>query len=211
MLLHLSFILGQHDFVCPEAQRVGGFVRRGREEHDMRAECIAEFQSHMSQAPEPYYTQLLPFPHVPMAQRRVGGDTRAEQRSSSGRIKRIRHSQRERFIHHYALRVAAIGYASENFVFAVVREHREFFAVLLESFAAVDANAAGPDHAANRSQITLLEFLDGASRLHHTSHNFMAWNTWITGGRYTFPFIPYLVQIGVAYSAVENLNLYVLR
>jgi hypothetical protein len=128
--------------MCPEAQRVGGFVRRGRKEHNVRPECVAEFQRHVSQAAEPYDTQFLSLSHVPVAQRRVCRDARAEQWSRSGRIKLIGHLQCERFIDHDALRIAAVCDASQSLVFPVVGEHWESVAVLLKSVDAVGANTA---------------------------------------------------------------------
>ena len=101
--------------------------------------------------------------------------------------KLIGHSERERFIDDYAFRVSAVGYASQDLVLAIVGEHRELFAVLFKSFAAASTNSAGPYHAANGAEVTLFEFLDGATRLHDAPHDFMAGYAGINSRCCAFP------------------------
>ena len=58
VLLHLELHFSRHNnLVRSQSQRIGSFVRRSREENNIRAERVAEFQRHVPQAAEPL---LLP-------------------------------------------------------------------------------------------------------------------------------------------------------
>src|SRR5260221_14203629 len=48
VLLHLRFILRDHDFVSAQTQRVCGLVWGSREEHGVSPESMGELQSHVT-------------------------------------------------------------------------------------------------------------------------------------------------------------------
>ncbi len=82
--------------------------------------------------------------------------------AAAGRIEPVGNTQHVRFVHHDAIRIAAVGDAAENFVLAVVGEGQVVLAILLLARKATGALAAGIDHATHRGDVTFLEFRNAA-------------------------------------------------
>jgi hypothetical protein len=78
--LHLGRVLGDHHLGGAQALGVLGLVRRGGEEHHVRAHGRSQLHAHVAEAAEAHDAHLAAGAHLPLAQRRVGGDARAEQR-----------------------------------------------------------------------------------------------------------------------------------
>ena len=173
MFLHLDFVLRDHHFVGAQPQSVFRFVRRRRKQHDVGAEGMGEFDPHVAEAAETHDANFLTFLHLPVAQRRVGGDARAEQRSGRCEIELFGYLQRKSLGDHDALGVAAVGDASDLLVFGVVGESRHVVAILLFARAAAGAHATGIDHAAHRCNVALFELLDGAAGFDHAADDFV--------------------------------------
>src|SRR5208282_5328376 len=118
------FIPRDYHFVSAEPECVLRLVRRSRKQYDMGAERMGEFHSHMTQAAQAHDAHLLPFLYIPVPQRRIRRDARTEQRSRSRQIQILGDSQRESLGDDNALRVAAVGPATDLLVFRVVGEGR---------------------------------------------------------------------------------------
>ena len=108
--LHRVGVRRDHDLVGAEPPRVGGLARRGREQHDVGAERVRELHAHVAEPAEADDADLLAAGHAPVAQRRVGGDARAQQRRGAGGVEVGRDAQHELLVHDDALRVAAVGH-----------------------------------------------------------------------------------------------------
>ena len=62
MFLHLRFVLRDHNFVGAEAQRVGSFVRGGREQHHIAPKAFANFTPMCPSPPSPTMPTFWPLP-----------------------------------------------------------------------------------------------------------------------------------------------------
>ena len=92
---HLLRIGRDHDFVGAELLRIGDLVRRRGELHDVRAERVAELESHVSEPAESHHAELLALADVPVLERRVRGDAGAEQGSGGREIELVRDVEHE--------------------------------------------------------------------------------------------------------------------
>src|SRR6267154_765791 len=182
VLLQLLGMFRNDHFVGAKSLRIGGLVGRSGEQHGVRAESVGELQAHVAEATEPDDAHFLSLADLPMMQGRVGGNAGAKQRRGAGRVKALRYTQHERFVHHNTLGVAAEGDTAENFVLGVVSERRELLAILLFAGLAAGANAAGADHTTNRGHVAFLEFLDATADLDHAADDFVAGHAGIDGG-----------------------------
>ena len=95
MFLHLVLVFGMTTSSAPRRKASLHFVRRGGEDHDVRAEGVREFHAHVAETAESHDADLLAFAHLVMTQRRIGRDAGAEQGSRGGQIQMLRHVQRE--------------------------------------------------------------------------------------------------------------------
>src|SRR5437763_14752167 len=92
-------------------------------------------------------------------------------------------------------------------IFTVISED-QLFAELLEISSTIFANAIGINHASDRSQIPLFEFLYVAPDLFNASEDLMTGHTRVGSAT---PFIASDVQIRMTYSAKKNLDLHIRR
>ena len=69
VLLHLLGVSGNNDLVGAEAQSVLLLARRGREDHDVRAEGPRELHSHVPQTTEADHAHFLAFDVAPAPDR----------------------------------------------------------------------------------------------------------------------------------------------
>jgi len=70
--------------------RVGNLFRRCGEQHYTRAESLGKFNAHMPEAAESDNSYVLTFANIPVAQGRIGGDARTEQRRRSREVELVR-------------------------------------------------------------------------------------------------------------------------
>ncbi len=147
---------------------------------------------------------FLPGPAPHLAQRRVGGDARAQQRRGGGRVEVVRHAQHEGFVDHQLRGVAAVGDVARHAVLAVVGADEAVLAVLLEAFRAARAGAAGVDQTADADQLADLEARHLRANRGDAAHDFVARHH---REDRVAPFVARLVQIGVADAAVQHVDL----
>ena len=83
---HLLLVLRYHHFGGAEAQGIFPLVRRGGEQHDLRAHGIGDLHRHMAESAKADHADLLSRADLPLAQRRVGGDAGTEQRRDRGQL-----------------------------------------------------------------------------------------------------------------------------
>src|SRR5260370_5221428 len=147
VLLHLLRVGGNDDFVNTKTPRVANLFRRCAEQHYTRAESLGKFNAHMPEAAESHNPNVLTFADIPMAQGRIRGDARAQQRRRSREVELVRNAQNKRFSHHNAVRISAVSDATENLVLGVVGQSWKIDTELLIACQAVIAHAARTDHA----------------------------------------------------------------
>jgi len=209
MLSHLRFVFRDHNLVRTQALGVFRFLRRSCKQHDVGAESVGKFHSHVPEAAESYDSYLLAFFHVPVTERGICGDPCAKQRRGRCRIQLFRYAQHKRFVDHDAVGISAVSYATKMFIFRVVGKGWHTVAELFVARAAVRAGAVGIDQTAHGGEISRFEFLDGGAGFHDSTNDFMARHAGIHSRHHVFPFIAYLMKIGVADSAVQNLDLHI--
>ena len=62
--------VARHDhFVRTKTQRIGTLGFRGREQHDVGAECVRELDGHVSEPAKPHDADAMALAHLPVAQR----------------------------------------------------------------------------------------------------------------------------------------------
>src|SRR6266849_2032293 len=142
-----------------------------------------------------------------MAERRVGCDPGAQQRSGRRQVQLVRDPQHKILINHDARGIAAVGDAAGVSIFAVVGQNYPV-AVLLQSFFAAWTAPARIHHATDRGQIALLELLPLAPHLAHASDDLMTGHARVNGAA---PFVSGDMQVRVTDPAEKDLNLYVPR
>ena len=170
----------------------------------MGAEGAGELHAHVAEATEADDADLLPGADLPMAQRRVGGDTGAEQRGGGGQVEPGGDAQGEGLVDHDVRGVAPEGVPAEVLVRAVVGEGRPREAELLEAFLAARAGAAGVDHAAGRADVAHLQLGDLGADLRDPSDNLMAGDAGVVRAG---PLAARGMDVGMADAAEENLHL----
>ena len=199
MFLHLVFVFGIDDFIRAEPQGIFDFVRRGGEDHHVRAESLRQFHAHVTQSAESHHADFLAFADFVVAQRRISGDASAKQRGGGGEIQILRDVQHKGFIHDDAVGVAAVGHAAAVFVRGIVGEGRAVLAELFEVVLAVFAGAAGIHQATDGGDVAFLEFLDVRANFHDASDDFVAGHARVGGA---MPFVAGDMHVRVADAAI---------
>src|SRR5216684_1682901 len=195
VLLHLRRVGGNNHFVDTQTLGVGGLFRRCAEQHHMRAESLGKLHAHVSEAAQAHNADFLTFADIPVAQRRIRSNARAQQRSRAREVELVRHAQHERFAHHNAVRISAECDAAENLVLGVIGEGWEIDAELLIAGPAVLAHAARTDHAADANDVAFFELFYSAARFRDAANNFVAWHDGINRRQTVLPFIAHLMQV----------------
>src|SRR4051794_18398623 len=103
---------------------------------------VGELYSHVAQPAKANDSNLLSFADVPMPQRRICGDSSAEQRRDSCRVKIVWNAQYEILVNDNPFRIATVGHSTKDLVIAVVRASKPGEAVLLQVLLATCARAA---------------------------------------------------------------------
>ena len=187
------------------------FPARRREDHDRRAEGVRELHRHVPEPAQTHDPHLLPLADVPVPQRRVGRDARAQERRDRGEVEAVRDPQNEVLVDDDAVRVTAVGHAAEVDVRRVVGERRRRRTVLLLPVPARRAGAAGVDEAADRREVPFLEAADGAPHARHAADDLVTGDAGVRRRHVRLPLVADLVQVGVADPAVEDVDPDVLR
>jgi hypothetical protein len=169
---------------------------------------MSKLHTHVTQSAETDHANLPALGDAPMAHGRVGCDSGAEERRGSGEIEVGRDAQDKPFVHDYAISVATISDASEVLVREVVREGY-VPAELLKASLALVTGPVGFDHAADRGEIVGLELRDSGADLGNTADDLMARDAGIDSGHDPAPLVTDLMEIGVADTAEEDFDLYV--
>src|SRR5580658_7574445 len=106
---------------------------------------MRKFQSHVAQSPKADHTNALSLADIPVAQRRISRDARAEQRSGGSQVEFGRNLKNEMFIGDDVVRVSPVGNRT-IVIAAVVRPDRLLLAVLLLPVAATGTLPATVDN-----------------------------------------------------------------
>ena len=138
-----------------------------------------------------------------MTERRVGGDSRAEQRCDGGGVEVRRHTQRELLVERNVVAVSAKRQVAVLVLAVVSPDGGPSVAILFLARFAGSAFPARIHHAAYSSEISGLEFTDGRTYTAYFAHNFMSRNHRIES---VAPFIASLVNIGMADSTKLNIE-----
>src|SRR5438132_7183177 len=176
------------------------------QDDDVRSESMSKFYRHVAQSAEADHANFLALGDAPMMHRRVGRNPGAEQRRGCGEIEVGGDAQNEMFVDNDALRIAAVGHASEVFVRRIEGEDH-VRAELLEASLALWAGAVRIDHAADRGEIPGLVLGNGRADLGHTADDLMTGNNRVIRGHELAPLVADRMQIGVTDAAEEYLDL----
>lgn len=145
-------------------------------------------------------------PDVPVAQRRVRGDPRAEQRRHGGKLGfRMAHVQHVAFVHHNLLRITAESVSGRVCRGAVVGENH-MVAVIFQPCFALFTLLTAVDHTADADQISHVESRDLIADGGHLADDFMSRHARIER---TGPFRSRLMKVGVADAAVIDGDLHI--
>ena len=193
---------------APSLLRIGLLGLGGAEHGDLGAHGGGELHGHVAQAAEAHHADLVALLAVPLAQGRVGGDARAEERRGAGGVEALGHLEDEALVHHDLRGVAAVGGGLAVHLGAVVGEGGALLAELLEVFAARIAVAARVHHAAHAGQVADLELLDVGAHGLHAAHDLVAGHHGEDGAA---PLVADLVDVRVADAAVEDVDVHVVR
>jgi hypothetical protein len=162
----------------------------------------------VTEAAESHYGDFVAGPDAEVTQRRVGGDTRAQQRRSALKRNTLRDTQHVVFVHGDARGVAAIGGRLAVTLIAVVRRVHASLAVLLFAGFAGFTFTARIDETADADGVAGLPFLDLIPQLHYRADDLVA-------GHHreyrTAPLVAGLMDIRVTYAAVENVDQHIAR
>ncbi|KAG1260497.1 hypothetical protein G6F65_015042 [Rhizopus arrhizus] len=164
---------------------------------------MGEFHAHVPQAAQADDAHFLSRPHLPMAQRGIGGAAGAQQRGDGLQVQRVRYFDHEVFAHDDTVRIAAEGQLVVAAFVVVVGQRGAFFAVLLQVQAAGLAVQAGIHHAAHAGVVARLELGDVLAHLGDAADDFVAGHHRIDG---VAPIAARLMQIGMADAAVEDVD-----
>jgi hypothetical protein len=89
---HLRVVLGDNHLVRAEAFGVCNLAWRRGEQHDVRAKGFGELDAHVPQPAKADDADLLTGANLPVAQRGIRGDARAQQWRGGGEVEIRRHA-----------------------------------------------------------------------------------------------------------------------
>ena len=156
------------EMIRPESQRVVTLAGRVGEDRRLGSERVRELDAHVPEPSETDDPDALPRRRSPVAQRRVEGDSGAEQRRHAGEVEAVGHVHRVGLVHDELLGVAAVGDGLAVALERVVGTGRIGRAVLLVADDAVVAGPARVDEGAHPDSLADAELLRrGTSCRHH--------------------------------------------
>ena len=179
-----------------------------RENSNMRSEGASKLHRHVAESAQADYANFFFSANAPVTHGRVRCDSGAEERRRSGEIYIRRKTQNKMFIDDHALRVAAVGHASEVLVRRVERENN-VRTKLLEVGFTIWAGAILIDHAAHGDKVARVVLGHCRANFCDTPDYLVTWNNWIIGGHELAPLVTHRMKIGVANAAEENLDLHI--
>lgn len=195
--------LRHHEVRCAEPARVSLLGLGAAQDGHLGPHRRGELDRHVTQSAESHHAHAIAGLAAELAQRRIGGDSCAEQRSGPRQVEVGGHAQGEALVHYDLGRVSTVGERLPIHLGAVVRHGRALLAELLETFRARSAGAAGVDHAPHAREIPLLEPGDLAAESRHAPHDLMARNHRENASR---PFVARLVDVRVTHSGEHDFN-----
>ena len=140
----------------------------------MGAHGVGQLDPHMSQPTDPDNAHFFARSDVPVAQRRVSGDTRAQQRCDGGQLLfRMAHAQHVALMDDDLLGIAPEGVAGGILRWAVVGEHH-VIAVVFQTVLTLLARFTAIDHTADAHQIAHDKACDLVAYCGHPANDFMA-------------------------------------
>src|SRR6266702_4311382 len=169
---------------------------------------MSKLHGHVAQSAKTDYANFLALGNAPVMHGRVCRDPSTKKWRGSGKIKIGGDAQDEAFVNDDAFGVAAVGHASEVFVWRVEGEDH-VRAELLKASLALWAGTVRIDHAADRGEITWLVLGNCRADLGHTADNLMAGDNRVDSRHELAPLVAHQMQIGVANAAEQNFNLHI--
>jgi hypothetical protein len=143
-----------------------------------------------------------------MAQRRIGGDTRAQQRRSTCQVQGSRHFQYEILLDQYLLGISALRPVTVQPINTVVRVRSSGLAVLLPAFTAGTALQTRVHQTAHTHAIADLEAGHLCAHVDNPTNDFV---TRHHGKVRIAPVIAHVVQVGMTDAAKEHVDNNVVR
>src|SRR5579862_5544930 len=102
----------------------------------MSTERIRKFHRHVAKSTETDNTNFLPFPDLPVSQRRIRRYAGTHERRDCRRVQVLGDTKHEGFIHDDRFGIPSVCDASQMCVWTIVGEYWPVFAILLEAFKA---------------------------------------------------------------------------
>jgi len=201
-------VLGDHGLVGAETVGVRHLVRRGGEEHHVRAEGVGQFDGHVPEPAQAHHADLAPRAHLPVAQRRPGRDAGAEQGSRRGRVQPLGDAQDVILIDHDPLGIATARGLAGLLLDAAIGAGHAVLAILLQPLVTARAMAARVHDASHGGEVPHLEFRDLRADPGHPAHDLVPRHHRIDG---PFPLAAHGVEVRMADAAEEDLDLHVVR
>src|SRR5579862_359981 len=158
---------------------------------------MGKLHAHVAESAESHHPYFLALANLPSTQGRVGCDSCAEQRSSSGERQIRRDMQDESLVHDNTFGVAAVSHAAQVLVGGIKGEDH-VRAEVLKSSAAFGTCAVRIDEAADRGEVAGLEVLHSRADFCDAPDNLMSRNDRVYGGHEFAPLVARRVQVGVA-------------
>ncbi len=192
--------------VSAQAPRFLLLVGTAGEQGHLRAHRLGELDPHMAEAAQAHHRHLVPWADLPVAQRRVGGDARAQQRRCGFGVHPVGNAHRELVRNDDIFRIAAIGGHAVMPIHEPVGRRCIFHAIGLFARMAWLALLAGVHIAADPDHVAGLELADLAADRCYPADDLMARNGGIDG---VSGMIAGMVKIGMAHAAIEDVDRHV--
>ena len=149
----------EQEVVCAQALGVVFLARGVGDQGDLGAHRLGVLEAHVTEPAQAHDPHAHTRPGTPRAQRRVGGDPRAQQRGRDVQPEGIGDTHDEVVLHDDGRGVTAVGDVAVV-ILAVIRTHEALGAVLLEPCLAVVALTTGIDEHADAHPVPGLERRD---------------------------------------------------
>src|ERR1700692_4093346 len=204
MRLHLGFVFRDNDFVRAEIERglpLGG--GGGKRDH-VSPKGVRELDAHVPETADTDDANLLPGACAPVAKRRPGCDSGAQEGRGRGKLAfGVANPQNELLIDNDPFRIAAVSILTGPGNVTVIGAREPALTILLKSMFARSALATAIDHAAHAGDLADGE--PGYLRTHSrdTADDLVAGHAGVPGTR---TITPNLMQVRVTDAAVEDVN-----
>lgn len=213
ILLELLRVARRDDVVGTKLLSLGVLLVRARDHSNLGTKRLGKLGAHVAKTAETSDGNLAAFADVVLTERRVGGDTSAQDGSHTGQklrlLQALRNLHDEVLLNNDLLRVTTgSGVARETGLRGTVgADHALLAEHLLVSFA-LGALAAGVDHAADSDHVADLVFGDVLANSADLTDDLVASNNRVNGAG---PVAVGGVEIRVAHTGVDNINQDIVR